>query len=232
MARVQFGATVTGLSGTVNGITFSRNAAGAYAKPWARPPLSRTASQSASRSRLSDAAQAWAGLSSGEKAAWDAFALAPNEDDYDPWGDPRFLSGFQWFTRACARRALVGLDPDVAVPTGAALAAPTGFSLTIETPGSGASTVAWDSAEFDTGESAILFLAPTTSIAAADVWRGWALVLALQDPGDTGETITDEVLAAFGNLQPGWSVYGRLFNQAELGNRSTPAVTSTVIVAP
>jgi hypothetical protein len=232
MALIQLGSTVTGIRGTINGITFSANASGTYAKGWSRPPLSRSEPLSLSRSRLTTAAGQYQLLSGAEKTNWDNFASSPNEPDYDPWGAQRWITGFQWFTRATARRNLIGLDYDVAVPTGAGLAAPAGFALSIETPATGASAVSWTSGEFAAGEAAILYLAPTPSIAATDVWRGWRLVLAMQDPGDTGEDITTPVLDIFGEIPASWWFHGRLFKQAELGNRGAASVTSCEIVEP
>jgi hypothetical protein len=233
MAQVQFGATVTGIRGTINGLTFSANSTSNYVKSWARPPLSRSAALSLSRSRLTTAANQWQALSAGERTAWDAFAAAPNEPDYDAWGNQRWITGFQWFVRATARRALAGLDYDVTPPTGAGLAAPSGFALYADAPGTGSAAVSWDSGEFAAGTVAILYLAPTPSQAAIDVWRGWKLTLALQDPGDTGEDLTALLEPIFGSIPASWWFFGRLFLQAELGNRSAAAVTSVQItVAP
>lgn len=233
MANVQFGATVTGIRGTINSITFSANGTSNYVKSWARPPLARSAALSLSRSRLTTAANQWQALSGPERTAWDVFAAAPNEPDYDAWGFQRWITGFQWFVRATARRALAGLDYDVTPPTGAGLATPTGFAITADAPGSGSAAVAWTSATFPAGDVAILYLAATPSQASIDVWRGWKLTLALQDPGDTGEDLTALLEPIFGSIPASWWFFGRLFHQAALGNRSAAAVTSCQItVAP
>jgi hypothetical protein len=231
MAIIKPGIAIAGIRGKLGGIIFAENATSCYAKSYGRSQRTHSVLQVESRARMATSASAWSGLSSGEKADWVAFAADPNELDYDPWGDQRFLTGFQWFVRAADRRALVALEPSATTPSGAAAPAPTGLSADLYTPGSLSSSISWDSASFDTDYSAIIFAAMTPSTGATDLFTGWKLLLAKQNPGDTGEDVTDELLDVFGNFPAEWVCFIRVFSQAPYGNRSTVAVTSATIQA-
>ena len=207
MARIQLGVTVTGIRGTIGGITFSANKSGNYAKSWARGARTPTQRQNAGRAQIAQIGALWS-------------AASPNETDYDPSGDQYCLSGFGWFTRAQVRRALVGLDPDGAVPSGAAATVPTGVALSATAGSPDSVQISWDSATFEADSSAILFLVPGWSTGAAWLTSGWLLTLALQNPGDTGEDISAAYAALFGDLSAGMRLYARIYKQAPEGNRS------------
>lgn len=229
MAIIKPGIAIAGIRGKLGGIIFSENATSCYAKSYGRSQRTHSVLQTESRARMATSASAWSGLSSGEKTDWVDFAADPNELDYNPWGDQRFLTGFQWFVRASDRRALVGLDPSATPPSGAAAPAPTDLSCDLYVPGSSGSTISWASGSFAADYSAIIFGSMTPSLGASDLWNGWKLILALQNPGDEGEDIEDEMLAAFGQFPAEWTCFIRVFSQAPEGNRSTVAVTSGVI---
>lgn len=231
MAIIKPGIAIAGIRGKLGGLIFSENGTACYAKSYGRSQRTHSVLQVESRARMAGCASAWSGLSAGEKGDWVTFAASPNELDYDPWGDQRFLTGFQWFVRASDRRALVSLDPSATTPSGAAAPAPTGLTCDLYTPGSSGSTITWDSASFAADYSAIIFGAMTPSTGSSDLWTGWKLVLAKQNPGDTGEDIEDEMLVAFGNFPAGWTCFLRVFSQAPEGNRSTVAVTSGLVQA-
>ncbi len=228
MAVVQFGVTVTGIRGTVGGLTFSANKGASYAKSFARPPSSHTPGQVEQRSRTVTAATAWSALTAGEKANWDAFALAPNENDYDPWGSLRYLTGFQWFVRSTTRRAAVGLSPSANTPSGAGLAAITGLTLSVDSNPGGNSNLAYDSGQFGATVSLIVFAAITPSQGGADAFTLWRQVWAEQNPNDTTTDIQSGLLAAFGIVPAGWKCYVRAFRQAEYGNRSSVATADAI----
>ncbi len=61
-------------SGSVGAVTSSRNRSGQYRRQRAIPTQPRTVAQVAARSRLSTQSAAWRGLTSAQRAAWNAFA--------------------------------------------------------------------------------------------------------------------------------------------------------------
>lgn len=230
MAIVQYGATVSGLRGTIGGVTFSANGTSAYAKQYSRPPLSRTTKQILTRAALVDNSILWAGLTQNDRDDWDTFAYPnDNEHDFDPWGVRRYLTGFQWFCRAQQRRSSLALTNPGAVPSGAAATAVTGLSIDIKAYSTGGSWVTYDDAQFSAGEALILYLTFNAGGAQRDAFRNWKLVFAVQDPVDGGYDIHSQYTAAFGALSAGWNAYALAYKQAEAGNRSLVATATDVV---
>jgi len=231
MAIVQFGATVSGIRGTIGGVTFSANRTANYAKQYSRPPVSRTIKQISTRAALVDNSILWAGLTPQDRLDWETFAYPnDNEHDFDPWSVRRYLTGFQWFCRAQQRRSSLALTNPGSVPSGPAATAITGLALDIHNYGAGGSWVSYDDAQFASGEALILYLAFNAGGEQKDAFRNWKLIFAVQDPVDGGYDIHTQYTDAFGSLSAGWNAYGMAFKQAEAGNRSI-AVTQKVVVS-
>lgn len=74
MAIVSFGPLVDGLRGSVGGVTFSQSYGVATVRAKPRPPRPVHASQANTQRLTAAAANAWALLSSGSRAPWDAYA--------------------------------------------------------------------------------------------------------------------------------------------------------------
>jgi hypothetical protein len=230
MAIVQFGATVSGIRGTIGGVTFSANRTANYAKQYSRPPLSRTQKQILTRAALVDNSILWAGLTQQERDDWDTFAYPnDNEHDFDPWGVRRYLTGFQWFCRAQQRRSSLALTNPGPVPSGPAATAITGLLLDIKTYSAGGSWLTYDDNQFAAGEAIILYLAFIPGGEQRDAFRNWKLIFAQQDPINGGYDIHTQYTAAFGSLSTGWKCYGLAFKQAEAGNRSVAATATDVV---
>jgi len=230
MALVQFGTTVTGIRGTVGGLTFSFGTGGAYCRRWSRPGRKTTVMQSERRGVLSLMGGYWNQIDQADRDDWDTFAAAPNELDYDAWSVQRYLSGFQWFSRATLRRISVGAYSVGAVPSGAAATVPANAALSLCVFGTGNSEVTWDSGSFGATDSAVLHLSMGRGVGVREMQRGFLKVLALYNPGDTGEDISDEVLAAFGDIAVGQRGTAYLWKQADEGNRSVVTVLNTIVV--
>jgi hypothetical protein len=220
MAKALFGPTVVGLRGTIGGITFSANKSGPYAKAFGRPPYSAGPKMQLPRGLLVSTARAYAALTPAEKAAWKAYALAPVEPDYDPWGSLRYLSGFQWWQRAGLRRQGMGDPPTVTVPT-TAMTAPAGCTLTAGHPGAVLTiALAWTGGTFGANQYATAYIAIRSGGGLQYSTTGYLSMLQTKTPGNTGENITAAVYAAFGDPPVGSLLFCRLWKQAPLGNRS------------
>jgi hypothetical protein len=229
MAIIKPGIAIAGIRGKLGGLIFSENATACYCKLYGRATKQHSTKQVESRSRLVTAAGGWKDLSAGEKTDWNDFAADPNELDYDPWGDQRFLTGFQWFVRATDRRALVSLAASATPPSGAAAPAPTSLTAEVHEPTGDPSLIGWDSASFAADYSAIIYTAMTPSAGVTDVFAGWKLAAAVQNPGDTGEDISAGLLSAFGSFPAGWWCFVRVFSQAPEGNRSLVATVNAQV---
>ena len=125
MAIIAIGPPLSGIRGTVGGITFSANKSGPYAKIWSQTTNPRTPSQSRERGFLARMSSLWNAMTDVERAAWDTFAALPAQDLTNSLGETFSASGFNWFTKTNIRLLRVGLTPLVPVPTQARPAAPT-----------------------------------------------------------------------------------------------------------
>lgn len=91
-------ALITQASGSVGGMTASRNRGGMYLRSRAIPTDPNTFSQQIARALLGFISNAWAGLTDAQREAWALYAA--NVPKIDALGDSISLSGQQWFV-AC-----------------------------------------------------------------------------------------------------------------------------------
>jgi hypothetical protein len=125
MAIIKIGAPLSGIRGTVGGITFSENGSGPYAKQWARPINPVSPNQSTQRSNFAQVPALWAALTAGQKTAWDTFAALPAQELTNSLGETYYASGYNWFVKCNTRLIRMGLSTISATPTQARPAAPT-----------------------------------------------------------------------------------------------------------
>jgi len=124
MAIVKIGAPLSGIRGTLGGITYSENGASVYAKQWSRPSNPRTPKQTRERSFLSSMPALWAALTDVQRAAWRTFAADPAQELTNSLGETYYASGYNWFTKCNVRLLRLSLSTISAVPTQARPAAP------------------------------------------------------------------------------------------------------------
>jgi hypothetical protein len=103
MAIIKIGAPLSGIRGTVGGITFSANKAGPYAKIWKPSTVPQTLPQAKSQAEFADEANHWPYITQTQRDDWDAFAADPSQVQTNSLGEQYYLSGFQWFCKAHAR---------------------------------------------------------------------------------------------------------------------------------
>jgi len=118
-------------SGSIAGVTSSRNRFGQYKRTRAIPVNPNTVNQSQARARFGDAAQAWSGLTDAQRAGWTSLGLQITRTD--SLGQVYTLTGLQAF----ALLFINNLDAGVAtVDDAPAIVAPTGLlTLTVTTAG-------------------------------------------------------------------------------------------------
>lgn len=232
MAKVLFGNGIAGMRGKLGGMIFSANGSGAYVKTYARPSRLHTENQNNPILIVAYAGTWWNSLDQAERDDFDAFAADPCEIDFDPWGNQRFLSGFQWFTRCISRRWACGESDYEAVPHAPAQAAITGLALDILPPGEGNSYVSWDASQFGADLAAIVHISATSSASLQTQNKYSFQVLAKYDPDDEEEDITDALAYYFPFLAPGWRIFAKAWKQSIHGDRSPVAVTSATVQAP
>lgn len=151
MARVTYGSGVTDYKGSIGGITYQNNTAGAIARLRTRAVVNPTANQAAYQNRMSYLVSLWPTLTQVQKDTWDAFAAA--NDHTTPWGDIKTLSGYQWFLSCNLRRLLYHSTTLSSAPVWSIQAPPDAF--TIETSATYI-RVAW-SPNYDAPEDLIAY---------------------------------------------------------------------------
>lgn len=227
MARVKFGTAITGIRGHHGGNVYSRNTGGNFIKPLMAGVYKQTPGQTFQRGVLAYGAGGWWALSNPNRAAWNAFALAPNEIDKDAWGYQRYLSGFQWYCRCSCRHATVLESANSNPPTGAAALAITGFTLHLHQQPGDPCLAQWTGGQWGVDDAAIVYVSIAVKPGAQTKTSGGRLVLAKKNPDDLEEDITSEIIAQFGNIRATWIAFGEIWRQADLANRS-PVATCRV----
>lgn len=229
MPIIKLSETITGIRGTIAGVTYSANRSGPYCKKWAHGTNPRTLEQSIMRGFPAAAAPIWNALSDEQREAWDDFALTPNELDYNSLGEQYFLSGYNWFLRAGIRRAIIDLAPSDTPPAGVAATAVTGLTVDAEFSLADEINVDWTDEQFEETDALILFAAMAQGQYRTQPPNNWRLVYATQDPGDGPVDIADAVVSFFGEPIENYRLFIRAWKQAEAGNRSTMTPASDYI---
>lgn len=106
MAKIKFSALVSDIRNSLNGSTFARNRGGNYFRNKTSPINRQTPAQMTLRNAFGSIAQAWQGLTEGERQSWnDAVADFAYTDQF---GDIRNLSGSQLHQKLNQNLAVVG----------------------------------------------------------------------------------------------------------------------------
>ena len=230
MARIKLGTTIAGISGTIGGVTFSRNKSGPYAKGWARGPHTVTQLQSQTRTAFSAISQGWSTLTAGQRVDWDDWAALPAQEQYDVFGDPYYLSGFQWFRKWNLWRASVGDDVRDDAPTDTQPPAPIAATLTFTvTIGSlQEATLLYPPDEFEDAYLVILAgrRTPPSNITQVPTPR---FVTAPYYPPAASYEFFAALEAAFGVIQEDSRYILTVYNQSAQGYRSAGAITSAEV---
>lgn len=231
MARVQFAGILQGVRGTLGGVTFSAGKSGPYVRPWARGGQPQVWTQQFQRGIIGMTAESWRALSPSERAAWNAWAAEPEQEQTDVFGNAFYSSGYQWFSRVGVWLARMYSAFPTDPPISARPAAPTLSDLVIYQSGGDPPVLSWPANEFDGYDlvvQAALVDSPVAATVSSSRFLEW---YALPAPvGSESETLP-ELDQFVGDLQPGQQVSVRAFRQTDDGQRSA-AGTLLVEVLP
>lgn len=108
MAKVQYGALVTALSGSIGGWTFHTNRSGNIVRTRGGTGKNSTSRQTIAHQSLQQFIQLWQQLSSANKTLWDAYAITWTREDR--FGTVNTLSGINWFFTTNYYRDLLSLS--------------------------------------------------------------------------------------------------------------------------
>lgn len=145
-------------SGSIGGVTSSRNRFGQYRRARATPINPNSDEQGAVRARLGGNAAAWRALTDNQRAGW--ASLGAQMVRADSLGQSYSLSGFQAFNSVNNNLSAAG---DALVDDAPALLTPEALaSVTVTTTG-GTLSVAYTPTPLGTGEKAFIFASPQRS---------------------------------------------------------------------
>jgi len=130
MARIEFGAGITDIVGSIAGWTFQRNRSGTIVRTRPRQPKFNTPKQTTVQSQLVGLIQDFQALSPGDKLAWDAFATSNTK--VDRFGQVKILTGQNWFTTVNSARARLSLGQLSVPPANLLPEAITSFNLVVD----------------------------------------------------------------------------------------------------
>jgi len=107
MARVTYGPMITNLQGSIGGVTFQSNRAGAIARLRPTNVKRRTPSQSTRISEFSQLATNWQSLSLADKILWNDYGIA--NPKITKFGTTKILTGYNYFISLNFWRNFLGL---------------------------------------------------------------------------------------------------------------------------
>lgn len=226
MAKVQFAGIVQGVRGTLGGTVFTSGRSGPYVRAWSRGSNPKTPGQMAQRSFLSLCGSLWRALSDGEREDWDDFAADPAQEQTDVFGEPYYLSGFQWFCKVNGNLNTVLRDTTDTPPTGGYPAAPTGLVLTVPATGSGNATLAYGAGVFDDLDIVVFCSAANAGAQTAESEARRLLLYRYQDPVPASPLTLTNPATVLGTLQAGRRVWAYVYAQSNEGLRSAATVVS------
>ncbi|RLB61040.1 MAG: hypothetical protein DRG80_04550 [Deltaproteobacteria bacterium] len=224
MAIIKLGTLVTGVRGTIGGITYSANGAGNYAKTWAKPPNPKTGNQSVQRGYLAEQIQRWRDLPQTTKDLWATFAADPAQALTNSLGETYYASGYQWFTKLNIRLRRAGRTLLTNPPTGARPTANTTITLIF---GNNTAKIQFTANSFN-GNDAILFARAIPSSGRTIVYpyhRETRIVTSVP-PSSTEISFKIQLAYQWGTWSEGWLCSCHTYTQTDEALRSAPTTTT------
>jgi hypothetical protein len=221
MAIIRFGMTVTGLRGTVGGVTYSAAGAGPYAKQWRAPRKVQTFAAVGARQAFALTAPGWRGLTDTQRSDWRTWAADPAQERTNSLGEPYYLAGWQQYALITTQLGTCGRAARVDPPTTSTPATPVTASIVAEvSAGVPFLELTLDGSEFPAGGDIVVFLW-IGPIGARTVVPARGLI-GYADEVSSGDVLdlTDAAVAIFGMLYPGQQVFCGTAAQDDEGQRS------------
>ena len=119
MATIQLSSPIAGIRGKVGGLIYSQNGSSKYVRAWSRSSPVPSSPQNTTRNYLAELPTSWRALSSGVRSDWDDWAALGAQELTDAFGDPYYISGFNWFCKLNMRLLRIGNSIREAAPTAA-----------------------------------------------------------------------------------------------------------------
>jgi len=104
--KIKYGSLIADGSGTIGGVTFSRNGSGAYVRTYVKPINPSTVAQQIIRNRMAGLVVAWRGLSDPVRLGFNS--ISKNFPQTNKMGEVFFLTGQQLFTKFSSNKLAFG----------------------------------------------------------------------------------------------------------------------------
>jgi hypothetical protein len=216
-------------SGSIGGVTYSRNRFGLYTRAKASPVNPNTSYQQQARSRLALYAAAWANLSNSERATWAAWAAIVLKTD--PLGQTHALTPFNWFIAVNTQRSQAS---QLAVATAPASLALTTFSTCTMSAAAAGNTlsIVYDNTDpWASEDSGFLSVFVSNPVPATRNFIKGPFRYRQTLEGSTTTPPTSPLSVALGyDLVAGQKVFARLIVQDGLGAPSNPQLLAAIAV--
>lgn len=141
MAKLVMPAMSVEARGKMGGLVYNTWRGIATVKAFKSPTQPKTEAQLAARARMSTYSQAWAGLTTVERDAWETYAESHLQTDWT--GKSLRLTSQNWYVGCNCRIALVGGTAITSPPSAAAPAMPTGVAMSFVSGSPGTIKIAW-----------------------------------------------------------------------------------------
>lgn len=228
MAIIKLGVTITGVRGTIGGVTFSQNRAGPFARLWSKSSNPLSQKQTAQRAIVASMPTNWRTLTPVQQAAWDTWAALPAQEKFNRLGDSFFASGFQWYVEINTRLTIVGRAIRIAPPITAVPAAPAIAALQLPfLPGQIAKIVYAAGVPF-TDHDVIVFLSQSSSFGRQVRPAVPSLMASRQVPNFDALSFLSGWLSKYGFAADTSKGFAEVHVQTTDGQRSAPTSLSFI----
>jgi len=211
-------------SGSLAGITSSRNRYGQYRRSRSTPVNPNTSWQSTVRGNLQLNAAAWRALTAGQRTGWES--LGSQMSRTDALGQSYTLNGFQAYCSVNGNRLNAG---DAAVSAAPSLVTPDPLTFGTITLTTAVFTVAYTATPCAAGDRVFAYCSPQRS-AGRSFEGDLRLIHVSAAAGASPADVFTEFEARMGTPTEGDRVFLSIA-QYSLGFLSVPAVTSQIVVA-
>ncbi len=228
MAKIKMGSMVSLASGSVEGMTYSRNRYGPYIRGRATPVNPASANQTKMRAIFQQVSSGWKALGAASQAAW--VAWAQTNPITDVLGDKQVLTGHAAFCKVNTRMWMMTASQLTLPPM---TPAPTPFETLSGTfdIGAGDVSIVFTPTPFGVGVCEYVWAAVTDSVGIKYVKNLFKLIL-YSDGGPSPLSIQTYVEARFGTLQVGQKLHISAARASTVnGLISQPRIVSGTIVA-
>jgi len=191
----------------------------------------RSAAQQPPRIALATLPAEWRALSQSQRDQWDAYAANSAQEKTDVFGDPYYVSGWNWFVSVNQWRATVGQSVASVPPSSATPAAPTITALTVDEDPADTSSITFSGAPFSSAYGVVfLAFAAANSALAMPAARALLALTVASGSGASSFSFAD-LQSVFGVLQEDQSAYAWAYTQTTDGRRGAPYTFRDLVVS-